>query len=229
MEKQKWLEKIRKYITGTDVAALFGMHPLLNNIDLWEIKTGRKIEKELEDNDALKYGRDAEKTLIDMFKLDFCCTVSSPKAYTLDVSKEYSFMAGTPNAFFNSADGVKGILEIKTAVIRNDIVASTWKNKIPDRYYFQVLHYMLVHPECEIACVVAYLRSNTANLDDIKEVLKISEGHKSTLLDCENSCKFYFIPRKRAYKDLTTLLEKEIAFWDFVKRDKKPPLILPYI
>ena len=44
-------------------------------------------------------------------------------------------------------DGRKGILEIKTTNILQSMQYEKWKDRIPDNYYIQVLHYLLLAVE----------------------------------------------------------------------------------
>ena len=106
-------------------------------------------------------------------------------------------------------DGRKGILEIKTTNILQSMQCEKWKDRIPDNYYIQVLHYLLV-TGYEFVVLRAHLRSNWG-------------------ADVRTQVKHYFIERAEVEEDLNYLLDEEIKFWKYVESGRKPPLILPEI
>ena len=106
-------------------------------------------------------------------------------------------------------DGRKGILEIKTTNILQSMQYEKWKDRIPDNYYIQVLHYLLV-TGYEFVVLLAHLRSNWGT-------------------DVRTQVKHYFIERAEVQADLDYLQEEEIKFWKYVESGRKPPLILPEI
>ena len=106
-------------------------------------------------------------------------------------------------------DGRKGILEIKTTNILQSMQYEKWKDRIPDNYYIQVLHYLLV-TGWQFVVLRAHLNTEWG-------------GEKRTTV------KHYFIERSDVEDDLKMLLEEEKKFWEYVESGRKPPLILPEI
>ena len=105
--------------------------------------------------------------------------------------------------------GRKGILEIKTTNILQSMQKEKWKERIPDNYYIQVLHYLMV-TEYEFVVLVAQLKSEFND-----------EIYKQT--------KHYKIERADVEEDIQYLAEEERKFWEKVKEKKMPNLLLPEI
>ena len=61
--RKDWLEgrKDLHGIGGSDAAAALGLNPWRSNLDLWEIKTGRKAAPDISDNERVRYGQNAEE------------------------------------------------------------------------------------------------------------------------------------------------------------------------
>ncbi len=80
-----------------------------------------------------------------------------------------------------------------------------WDDRIPDNYYVQVNHYMMVL-EAEFAVLRAYIRYR-------------KRGDKRIAI------RDYLIERKQ--EEIDYLKEKEREFWEHVERKNPPALILP--
>ena len=129
--------------------------------------------------------------------------------YRILQSLDYPFMQASLDGELVDQDGRKGILEIKTTNILQSMQYEKWKDRIPDNYYIQVLHYLLV-TGYEFVVLRAHLRSNWGT-------------------DVRTQVKHYFIERTEVQADLDYLQEEEIKFWKYVESGRKPPLILPEI
>ena len=106
-------------------------------------------------------------------------------------------------------EGRKGILEIKTTNIMNSAQWGKWDDRIPDNYYIQVLHYLLV-TGYQFAVLRAHIRSDW-------------EGDRRTAV------RHYFIERSDVEEDLAMLLQEEKKFWQQVTHNIRPGRILPEI
>ena len=84
-----------------------------------------------------------------------------------------------------------------------------WKERIPDNYYCQVLHYLAV-TEYEFAVLKAQLKSGCG-------------------FDARIEVRHYLIERKDVEEDIRMLTEAEKCFWDCVEAGRRPDLILPAI
>jgi putative phage-type endonuclease len=222
MDRTIWLKERGKGVGGSEAAAILGMNPYMSNVELWEYKTDRKL-RESKDSEYMEYGRKAEKALIELFGLDYPkYKVIMPEGYRLQRNEEYPYILGTVDAELScqenkvadimSATGRKGFLEIKTTNILASGQKEQWNERIPQNYYVQCLHYLLVNPEYEYFYLKAQLKS-------------IWKGEEVRLVT-----KHYYFERKEVEEDLKYLKEKEIEFWEEnVKKDVRPNLVLPPI
>jgi len=207
--KKQWLLDRMKGLSGTDASAIIGRNPWKTNIDVWEEKMGRPSN--ISSNDAMIYGTKAEKPLFTLFKLDFPQYKSVANGYDIVKHDNYPFLIGTPDGFLTEKEtGRKGILEIKTSTIINSMAREKWKDQIPENYYIQVLHYMLV---------------NRAEFAIVKAQLKSVYGEEISL-----NTKHYYIERKDVINDMIYLMKEEVSFWHkYIIPKIKPDLLLPAI
>ena len=216
MNKQEWLAARQKGIGGSEASAIMGMNPYMTNVELWEYKTGKRVREDI-DNTAMKYGRDAERALIELFALDYPeYEVTIPEPYTLIYNPQYSFILGTTDANLTEiATGDKGFNETKTTLILASQQKEQWNDRVPDNYYIQDLHYFLCNPEFKFSYINAQLKTEWKK-----------DGHKVVKKRTEP----YFFLRENLKEDLEILLEAEIEFWEkYVIRDIRPNLKLPNI
>ena len=220
MNREEWLKERRKGIGGSDAAAVLGLHPYMTNVELWEIKTGRKQKYDVSDETAVLYGTKAEEHIRELVKLDHI----DMKVFYSDCSSisniEYPFIRGSfDGKILHVPSEEWGVLEIKTSNIKNSLMLKKWDNKIPQNYYIQVLHYMLVDETFRFGLVKALLK------------LEYAKQNNGLFDSVPSEFREYFINRndEQVQADLKYLLEKEIEFWRYVENDKRPPLILPEI
>ena len=200
---EEWKSKRLKGIGGSDASAILGLNPYMSNVDLWKIKTGRKEQEDISDKDVVKYGVAMEPLLIEMFKINNPQYEVEYKGFDLLYHKDYDFLFGSIDGrIIEKETGKRGVLEIKTY---QGCKWNKWKDKIPDNYYCQVLHYLLC-TGWDFAIVFA-------------------------LLKAENfmSLKTFKINRENVKDELDYLLQKELEFWEYVEKDIEPALILPQI
>ena len=69
--EQEWLEERRKYLTASDAGSYCGINPFDKNgkLTVWEEKTGRKDRPSIGNSEAVKFGKDAEDILRQLFML----------------------------------------------------------------------------------------------------------------------------------------------------------------
>lgn len=208
MNEQEWHERRNAGITGTAAAAIMGDSPYMNSVDLWMEKTGRKAPVQFE-NELTIYGKTAEQYLIELFRLDYPEYEVKHKDFDLRINRDYPWLIGSIDGeLLEKETGRKGILEIKTAEIRNGIQADQWKGGIPQHYFWQVLHYLLV-TGFDFVVVKAQLKYK---FDDLRLVTKHYRFNRDEVDDL-----------------LDTLFEEEKKFWAYVENDLRPPLQLPKI
>ncbi len=207
MTREQWLKERKKGIGGSDAATILGLNPYKSNIDLWNEKTGKVKAKDISDKPYVKYGTEMEDILRESFKIKHPEFFITHKENTIIKHKKYPFLfASLDGEILEVATGREGVLEIKTSEILRSMQKEKWKDKIPDNYYCQVLHYLNV-TGYEFAKLFAELRYD--------------ENYQVT--------KTYTIERKDVEEDIKYLEQKEIEFWRYVEEDKRPPLVLPNI
>lgn len=211
MDRKAWLEARKLGIGGSDASAIVGMNPYKSNIELWEEKTGRVIPEDISEKPYVKYGSQAEKHLRELFKLDYPEYKVFHKEYDIIVHPEIPFLlASLDGTLVHRETGRKGILEIKTTNVLNSMHREKWNDRIPNNYYIQCLHYLLV---------------TGADFCILKAQLKTDFGGEVRL-----NTKHYTIERSEVLEDIEYLKNKEIEFWtEFVQKGRKPHLLLPAI
>lgn len=208
-DHKEWLKSRAYGIGGSDASAILGMNPYKTNIELFEEKTGRRIPADISDKPYVRYGNNAEPLIRSLFGLDYPEYEIFYHEHRILRSTVYPFMQASLDGELVDAVGRKGILEIKTSNILQSMQYEKWKDRIPDNYYIQILHYLLV-TGYEFVVLRAHL---------------ISEWGR----DKRTTVKHYFIERSEVEEDLQMLLREEKKFWEYVESGRKPPLILPEI
>lgn len=208
-DEKAWLNGRMNGIGGSDASAIVGMNPYKTNIELFEEKTGRRIPEDISDKPYVIYGKNAEEHIRELFKLDYPQYEVSHYEYRILQSIKHPFMQASLDGELVDQDGRKGILEIKTTNILQSMQREKWKDRVPDNYYLQVLHYLLV-TNYQFVVLRAHLNSVWG-------------------MDVRTQVKHYFIEREEVMEDLGFLLKEEIKFWGYVESGRKPPLILPEI
>lgn len=207
--KEEWL-KHRTRIGGSDAAAILGLNPWKSNIELWMEKTGQAIAPDISDKDFVKYGVSAEPLLRNLFAIDFPEYEVEYFGDNMILNDDFPFGAASLDGeLTEKATGRKGILEIKTTNILQSMQKEKWNNRIPDNYYIQILHYLMI-TEFDFVVLKAQLKS------EFKGEIYIQTKH-------------YFIERADVEDDIKYLAEAEKKFWKQVQERRKPDLILPNI
>lgn len=208
-DHEGWL-KARTYgIGGSDASAILGMNPYKTNIELFEEKTGHRIPEDISDKPYVKYGTAAEPLIRQLFALDYPEYEISYHENRILRNKANPYMQASLDGELTDQAGRKGILEIKTCNILHPSQHEKWKDRIPDNYYIQVLHYLLV-TGYQFVVLRAHLISAWGQ-------------------DKRTTAKHYFIERSEVENDLYILANEEQKFWECVESRRKPPLILPEI
>lgn len=217
--REEWLQNRFKGLGGSEISAVIGCNPYMDNVTLWELKTGRRTPEDISEKPYVKYGNRAEHHLRELFKLDF-------PEYSVGYVENNSFKNSKYPWALASLDGWleeripvdetsevivrKGVLEIKTTKILQSMQKEKWNNQIPMNYYCQVLFYMAVY-EADFAVLKAQLKTVFNGLPYLQ-------------------IKHYKIERSEVEADIDYLMKKGEEFWNkYVLTDTKPPLVLPNI
>jgi putative phage-type endonuclease len=228
-DREEWLQNRKNGLGGSEISAVLGLNPYLDNVTLWEYKTGRKQPEDISDKPYVKYGTQAEMHLRGLFRLDY-------PQYQVEYVDNNSFKndkypwalasldgwlleeEGTTFVEVDDGESAKkilspvgrfGILEIKTTEILNSMHKEKWNHQIPDNYYCQILFYMAVC-EADFAVLKAQLKTVFDGVPYMQT-------------------KHYHIERSEVQDDIDYIMEKGAEFWEYVKADKRPPLVLPSI
>ena len=201
----EWLAFRRTGIGGSDAAAIIGKSHFKSNVDVWEEKKGLREPDDISDKEQVKYGKAVEDLLLQMFALD------NPE-YEVTSNKKIVYRRGFMFASLDGelvekVTGELGIYEGKTAEIHKKIELEKWNKRVPDYYYVQILHYLIVTGRSFVV---------------LKVQLKLLYTEEKTTMT-----KQYRFNRKDLLNDLAYLYRKEAVFWDSVIAGVKPPRILP--
>lgn len=208
--REEWLEARKSYIGGSDAACIVGANPWKDNVRLWEEKTGLKDPDDLSNNPAVLYGIRAEEHLRELFRWDFPQYAVFYEENNMFTNSEYPWAHYSADGWLKDKDGNLGLLEIKTTTISSASQSAHWRNQIPQNYYIQLLHGLMV-TEFQFAVLKAKLRYEI-------------EGEPM-----HAQIKHYFINREEIEDEIEYLAEKEQAFDKCIKLGIRPARILPEI
>lgn len=206
----EWLEQRKNRIGGSDASCIVGMNPYKTNIELWEEKTGRRVAPDISNESYVKYGHDAEEYLRELFAIDYPQYQVLYEENNMWLNDNYPFAHASLDSWLVDEDGRKGVLEIKTTNILQSMQKEKWKDRIPDNYYIQVLHYLMV-TEFEFAI--------------LKAQLKYEHNNGDVFL----TTKHYKIERAEVEEDIKYLEDAERRFYEYIINDRQPNLVLPAI
>lgn len=207
-DRAEWLAH-RDRIGGSDASSIVGMNPYMSNVELWEIKTGLAVQKDISDEPYVKYGTEAEKYLRDLFTLDFPQYQMFYDENNMYFNDKYPFAHASLDGWLIDQDGRKGIWECKTTNILRSMQKEKWLGQIPDNYYIQLLHYFMV-TEFDFAILKAQLKYEF-------------DG------DVTLHTRHYKIERADVLVDIAYLEAAEKKFWEQVQNKERPALLLPEI
>ena len=141
--RQEWLEN-RNRIGGSDAAAVLAMNPYKTNIELWQEKTGQIIPEDISDKPYVKYGIAAEEYLRELFKLDNPQYQVFYEGNNMFLNDRMPWAHASLDGWLVDEKGRSGVWECKTTNILQSMQKEKWNHRIPDNYYIQLLHYLLV-------------------------------------------------------------------------------------
>lgn len=135
LSHEDWLRYRKMGIGGSDAGAICGLNPYSTAIHVYADKTSQ--ETEVNDNEAMRQGRDFEEYISERFVEATGFKVR--KANAIFYHEEYPFMLANVDRLI--VGGQIG-LECKTTNLLN---ADKWKDgEVPPHYLLQCYHYMAV-------------------------------------------------------------------------------------
>lgn len=136
-ERADWLAKRRQCITGTDIAAICGVHRYKSAVRVWQEKLGLVEEPDLTDNSAVEWGQRLERIVADAW------AEKNKRAIFAGSLIVQGLFGGTTDFLIDGYDD-EG-LEVKTGGF---YTKSRWgengEQTIPDEYYLQCQWYMML-------------------------------------------------------------------------------------
>lgn len=208
--REEWLRNRLRSLGGSEISAVIGCNPYMDNVALWELKTGRKEAEDISDKPYVKYGTQAERHLRGLFRLDFPQYKVGYVENNSFRNDKYPWAAASLDGWLTDKGGRRGVLEIKTSDVLSSMHKERWREQIPQNYYCQVLFYMAVI-EADFAVLKAQLRTEFDGLPYFQT-------------------RHYQFERADVQGDIDYLMAEGAAFWnDYVMKDLRPPLRLPEI
>lgn len=204
-----WLANRRNGIGGSEISAVIGENPYMSNVELWELKTGRRQAVDISKKPYVLYGAKAEEPLRELFKLDFPNYKVCYKENNSFYNDKYPWAQASVDGWLYDDKGRLGIWECKTTNMLNASMREKWRNQIPQNYYCQCLLYMAVLE---------------ADFCELKAQLK-SEYDGDIFLQT----KHYHFERSEVEEDIRYLMAEGEKFWEYVTKDQCPPAKLPEI
>lgn len=206
-----------RIIGGSGASAIVGENPYKTNVDyfnaMMKAKAGMKPKDTISNEEAVIFGKKGESPIRYLYALlnKKKYKVIAPKTVESDgyiemlVNDEYPFMTATLDGeLIELETGRKGILEIKTSTILNTVNKEKWKDNIPNNYFIQILHYLLVKDDCDFVELVAYLIYK-----DDKQIINT-----------------YHFERSDFIEEIEKLKKAEIEFWHRLETNNPPSLLI---
>ncbi len=135
-DHEKWLQVRNQGIGGSDAGVILGLNPYKSLLSLWLEKTGQAKLEDLSNNERVYWGVKNEGNIADYF-----CEKTGKHVRRCGTMQHGEFPWLLANVD-RLVDGEQAGLEIKTAGVSQ---YELWKgDEVPDAYYAQCQHYMLV-------------------------------------------------------------------------------------
>ena len=219
-DKESW--KLARGIGGSDAAAICNKSKWKDACDVYNSITKTKIQQEAP-NARMVEGTKAEPLIRQLFELEhpeFKVIHPPKKTFWLFRRKDYPLLTLTPDGFLiEIATGDEYGLEIKDIELRKREQKELWLNdKLPDDYFFQCIHYLVVKDDLKGVLLVARLK-----------VYSFDYKNEYTLDHIET--RYYWIIREdeEIAKAILYLEKKEIAFSEYnIKLKRKPPKLIKF-
>lgn len=172
--REEWLQQ--RSFGGSSASAIIGKNPWMTNLELYLacVKANYKRRKGVV-NDAIILGTKLEPLVRKEVELDFPnYVVHTPRNYEMYRRVDKPYLTATlDGTLFDKAKHKRYILEIKTHDIRNYEDEELWEHGIPENYFIQVIHYLMVMNDYDGVLVAARLRKFDYYNEDGKKLEKV--------------------------------------------------------
>ena len=186
-----------------------GLNPYKTNEQLYYELIGAADPEDISAKPYVQFGIKAEPALRQLFRLNHPELKISYRKNNLVTRPDLPGAHASLDGWTADKAGRLGILEIKTTEIMASQHKEKWRDRIPDNYYIQLLHYMMI-TGAEYADLTALLRWRFSG----SVLQRIQEYH---------------IEREEVAEDIALLEHSERQFIQAVKDRRKPALTLPAI
>lgn len=235
-DHERWLAERKKGIGGSDAASVIGLNKWTSAYTLWTHKTGKVEPEDISDKEVVYWGTILEDVVAKEFEKQ---TGKKVRRQGMIRNLEYPFMLADVDRV---VVGENAIVECKTA---SSFKKDEWlDDNIPDSYYVQVQHYMMVggYEKCYICCLlggnhfimkevlrneddIAALREAEINfwnvnvLQDVMPEVDGSESTKETLSEQYESSNGMAIALPAAANDLIIRRDQLVATQEAIKQE----------
>lgn len=201
-DKQEWLE--HRGLGGTSAGVILGHSTYQSILELYKaivMPSGKKISYQ---TTSQTFGIKSEPIIRRTFAVNFPqYKVRNPRGYEMYRRKDKPYLTATLDGLLVEKDtNRKGILEIKTCDIRKKSDLDEWANQIPQKYFDQIIHYLVVMNDCEFVRLVAQLKHYDWNAPEENKIAKLET-------------RFYYIERSEVIKSIKNLEIVETHFWEY--------------
>lgn len=206
-----WLTGRSYTIGGSDAGSVLNLNKWRDNLSLWRILMRLDEPEDISDRPFVKYGSEAEAPLRELFKLHHPELKVMYEPNNMFINSRYPWAHTSLDGWLKDEQGRMGVLEIKTTEITSKAKAMEWEdNHIPDTYYAQVCHSMMV---CEYDFAIVFAELKVHRMDGSTEYRLIERT----------------IERSEAIEDMKHLEKEERTFWGCVIHKREPARKLPNI
>lgn len=216
---EEWLRARNKGIGASDSAAILGLSPWTTIDELWDIKTGRVIPKDISNNPPVKYGIDAEPLIREFVKLDFPYLEVDYHGMDILHHDHYKFISATLDGELIDTrfkKHRKGVLEVKTGGYRRREDLEKWENGQIPIYYFSQVCQQLAVTGWDFNLVAAKLTRQPFNNDE----------EDLSLPQCVWKYAYFSAKDPNVIQSMQLVMKEDIKFWDCVVNDIRPSTIL---
>lgn len=142
--REDWLARKMHKLSATEASVASGHNPWMTADELFDIKTGRKPPKDLDDNEAVQYGKNVEQHIRSIVALDYDQFEIQHHEFDILCMDEYPHISATLDGEMIGRKS-RGVLEIKSGSYRTEKDLEQWRNgKIPMHYFCQVVQQLMV-------------------------------------------------------------------------------------
>jgi len=135
MSREEWLQWRNRGIGSSDAPVAVGMSRYQSPLELWMVKTGRKIQEDISNKEAVFWGTTLEPIVANVYAEKTGKKVR--RVNSILQHPEHPFMLANLDRIVEGG----GVLEIKTAGLRSQ---GQWEEGVPLAYQIQVLHQLAV-------------------------------------------------------------------------------------